>query len=78
MFSLKNRALQLSVVQKPAGSTTPDATAPCTHRDYDEIAQIAMYHAEHAAKIVVGVVVANKLLNTACQIAVITAQAKIK
>lgn len=67
-----NRALSISLVKK-SPDTNPDNPTQPAGTDYDEIAQIVMYHANHAAKIVGTLYVGRKLLNTACEIAVIAA-----
>lgn len=70
-----NRALSIQIVRKPAASNPEPAQHKCV--DIDEITQIAMYHAEHAAKIIGALYVGHKLLNTACEIAVIAAKSKL-
>jgi hypothetical protein len=73
----KNKALSIQLVQKPSDGSAPD-TNPAKIVDIDEITQILMYHAPHAAKIVVSAVVAKKLLDTGCEIALMYASHKLK
>ena len=77
---LKNRALQIRVVKK-SDSPAADDTNPTPVVDADtlnDILQVVTYHAVPVAKAVAGAYVARKLLNTACEIAVIAATAKLK
>lgn len=60
---------------------TDDTTSASTSIDWDLVGQkaaIAQETAETVAKVVVGLYIAKKLVDTACQIAVIAAEAKLK
>lgn len=72
----KNKALSLSVSMNPKPTTTSAETATPSLTP-DEIAQIAMYHANHAAALIASLYVGRKVLNTACEIAVIYAQKRL-
>lgn len=70
----KNKAVQVTIVDKPVATDTPPAETISTNPE--EIAQIIT---ESAVKVIgaAGVVlVAHKLFTTACDIAVIAAKAK--
>ena len=73
---------QISVgfVRKPKARKN-DSTNDSTEIDWDLVGQkaaIAQETAETVAKVVIGAYVAKKLVDTACQIAVIAAEAKLK
>jgi hypothetical protein len=71
------KALQVSVVNKKDIEPNTDA-APAEPVDYAKIAEIATEFTVKTVTAVGAVIAANKLLNTACEIAKIAAQAKLK
>lgn len=75
----KNKAIQMSVVDKKADATVNTETTK--KADLDKIFEITDIATEATIKVVkvVGVAIAaNKVLNTVCDIAKIAAQAKLK
>lgn len=74
---MKNRALQMSFV-KTAPTGADSTTTPTTTIDPEKINQIVKEQTVRLA-VVAGVFVAGKmLLRTVCEIAIITAETKIK
>lgn len=71
----KNRAFQVKLVKDTA--TTPDDTE-VKAVDPTEIAEIVVEAATKIAIVVGGVVAANRILKTTCEVAVVVAKAKIK
>lgn len=74
---------QISVQLFPRKPKTrkDDTTTQSTEIDWDLVGQkaaIAQETTETIAKVLVGAYVAKKLIDTACQIAVIAAEAKLK
>jgi hypothetical protein len=75
---LGNRALQVQVVKKPKDHNSVEVLDAVSHVDPEQIAKIAKDYTAHVA-ITVGVVVAaNRILKTACEIAVIAAKAQLR
>lgn len=74
----KNRAVQVKLVntKKTAESGAEDTTVEPV--DYAAIAKIATDYTVKTIGAIGAVIAANKVLSTACEIAVITAKAKIK
>lgn len=64
MFNRRNRALQVSVVKTPKNETPVDAPKQCSHRDPEQIAEIAKDFVTHSAK-AVGAVIITYALSTA-------------
>jgi len=77
MKLFQNKALSLTVTNNPQPPT--DSSEPATSKrvDADAIAQIAMYHANHAAALISAVYVGRKVVNTACEIAIIAANKRL-
>lgn len=73
----KNHALHVTMVKKTPTNTTTNSpdTASVTP---DEIAQIIMYHANHAAKIAASLYVGKVVLTTGRDIAVMYAASKFR
>jgi hypothetical protein len=77
MFGMKNKAVQVKLVD----TKKDDTTVPCTPVktvDYAEIAMIATEFSVKTIGAIGAVIAANKVLTAACDIAVIAAKAKIK
>lgn len=73
----KNRAVQVKLVNtKNAVENSVDA--PVEPVDFEKIAKIATDYTVKTIGAIGAVIAANKVLSTACEIAVITAKAKIK
>lgn len=71
------RALQVQLVKKNNSNKTTDTDVEQLHVDAEKIAQIIKDNAKPAL-ITIGIIVAaNKILNTACEIAIIAAKAKL-
>jgi hypothetical protein len=68
---------QLSVTVTRAPKPGMDGTIVCTHPSVEEIAEIANDQVMQVAQLVAIAYVGKKILDTACQIAVLTAQAKL-
>lgn len=75
---LGNRAVQVSVVKKTSDKNAVDATDVVPRVDPDKIHQIMKDYTTHVAVTVGAVVVGNRILKTACDIAIIAAKAKLK
>jgi hypothetical protein len=73
----QKKALQVSVVNKKDAANDSD-TPPAEPVDYAKIAEIATEFTVKTVAAVGAVIAANKLLTTACEIAKIAAQAKLK
>jgi len=74
----KNKAVQVSLVNtKKAADNSADQT-PVEPVNYEKIAQIATEYTVKTIGAIGAVIAANKVLSTACDIAVIAAKAKIK
>lgn len=71
-----NRALDVQVSLRPNAPVT-QTDVPSSKLQPDEIATILMLHAEQGAKILAALYVGRKVLNTACEIAVIAAQKRL-
>jgi hypothetical protein len=75
-----NRVISVQLAKKPKPGKN-DTTTDSKEIDWDVVGQkaaIAQETTETIAKVVIGTYVAKKLIDTACQIAVIAAEAKIK
>ena len=76
---LGNRALQVQVVKKPKGDNNPVEVLDAVQGlDAEQIGRIARNYTTHVAITVGAVIAANRLLKTACDIAVIAAKAHIR
>ncbi|AWN05195.1 hypothetical protein SEA_HOTFRIES_27 [Streptomyces phage HotFries] len=64
MFNRRNRALQVSMVKTPKNDNPVDAPKQCSHRDPEQIAEIAKDFVTHTAK-AVGAVIVTYALSTA-------------
>ena len=65
MFNRRNRALQVSVVKTPKNDAPVDAPkTECSHKDPEQIAEIAKDFVTHAAK-AVGAVIITYAVSTA-------------
>jgi hypothetical protein len=64
VFNRRNRALQVSVVKTSKNDTTVDAPKQCSHRDPEQIAEIAKDFVTHTAK-AVGAVIITYAVSTA-------------
>ena len=65
MFNRRNRALQVSVVKTPKNDNPVDAPkTECSHREPEQIAEIAKDFVTHTAK-AVGAVIITYALSTA-------------
>lgn len=65
MFNRRNRALQVSVVKTPKTDTPADAPkTECSHREPEQIAEIAKDFVTHTAK-AVGAVIITYAVSTA-------------
>lgn len=64
MFNRRNRALQVSVVKTPKTETPAEAKAECSHKDPEQIAEIAKDFVTHTAK-AVGAVIITYAVSTA-------------
>lgn len=74
----KNKAVQVSLVNtKKAGENNVEQT-PVEPVNYEKIAEIATKFTIKTIGTIGAVIAANKVLTTACDIAVIAAKAKIK
>jgi hypothetical protein len=71
------RQLSVSLTKAPR-SDTNGAPVACTHPSFEEIAEIAQDGLMTAAHVVAVAYVGKRVLDTACQIAVIAAKAKLK
>lgn len=71
----KNKAVQFTVVDKPVDYYDPNTEIVSTNPE--EIAQIITESAVKILGVAGAVVVAHKLISTACDIAVIAAKAKL-
>lgn len=77
MFGLKNAAVQIKMVNTKKQDADPQVAEEST-LDPQEIAQIATEFAVKAIGAVGVAIAANRVLTTICDIAVITAKAKLK
>jgi len=71
--------ISVSFVRKPKPRKNETTNDSSTEIDWDLVGQkaaIAQETAETVAKVVIGAYIAKKLVDTACQIAVIAAEAK--
>lgn len=75
MGMLKNRHFQVKIAKDGAA---PENDFETVNVDPAEIAQIAVESTIKIATVVGGVVAANRVLKTICEVAVIAAKAKIK
>jgi nitrogen regulatory protein PII-like uncharacterized protein len=76
---LGNRAIQVQVVKKPKDDNNAAEVLDALPRvDPEQIVKIAKDYTAHAAITIGAVVAANRLLKTACDIAVIAAKAHIR
>lgn len=75
---LKNFAVQTRVVRTKKANAEDSDGSVAESVDILEIAQIVAETAIKTTAIITGFVAANKVLSTICDIAVITAKAKIK
>lgn len=73
----KNKAIQMSVVDKKDAETAP-GTVTVKSVDYVKIAEIATESAVKIVTVAGAAIAANKVLTTVCDIAKIAAQAKLK
>jgi hypothetical protein len=64
-----NSAIQVSRVKTPKTETTPQAKGECTHKDPEQIAQIAMDFVTHTAKAVGAVIVTYAVATALTRIA---------
>jgi hypothetical protein len=65
VFNRRNRALQVSVVKTPKNDTSADAPkTECSHREPEQIAEIAKDFVTHTAK-AVGAVIITYAVSTA-------------
>lgn len=70
-----NRAMQVQMVKTPRKrKDASDETPECTHVDIDKINETVVLHVQNIAKIAGKAYVAKRVLDTACQIAVIYAK----
>lgn len=77
MFGMKDRAMQVKFV-KTEDANKLDTVSTEDKMDIPEIAKIAMEYTIKTVGAIGIVLVANKFVNTACEIAVIAAKAKLK
>ena len=73
-----NRAVQVSVVKKAPASDTTDINNVVPSVDPNQINNLLKDYTTHVAVTVGTVIVGNRLLKTACDIAIIAAKAKLK
>ena len=73
----KDKAIQMTVVDKKDAETAP-GTTPVKTVDYAKIAEIATESAVKIVTVAGAAFAANKVLTTVCDIAKIAAQAKLK
>lgn len=74
-----NRSLQVSVVKTPKpGTAAPDETPEKEGIDVDKVSNLVITHTNHLAKLAGTAYVAKRVVDAACEIAVIIAKAKIK
>lgn len=64
MFNRRNRALQVSVVKTAKTETSAEPKVECSHKDPEQIAEIAKDFVTHTAK-AVGAVIITYALSTA-------------
>lgn len=64
MFTRRNRALQVSMVKTAKNETPTEPKAECSHRDPEQIAEIAKDFVTHTAK-AIGAVIITYALSTA-------------
>lgn len=74
----KNRAVQVSLVNTKNAAESRVETTPVESVDFAEIAKIATDYTVKTIGAIGAVIAANKVLSTACDIAVIAAKATIK
>lgn len=74
----KNRAVQVSLVNTKKAAESSVETAPVESVDFAEIAKIATDYTVKTIGAIGAVIAVNKVLSTACDIAVIAAKATIK
>ena len=74
----KNRAVQVKLVNTKNAAESGTEDTPIEPVDYGAIAKIATDYAVKTIGAIGAVIAANKVLSTACDIAVIAAKAKIK
>lgn len=65
----KNRAIQVSMVKTAKVDDTPETETECTHRDPQQIAEIAKDFVTHTAKAVGGVIVTYAVMTALTRIA---------
>lgn len=75
---LGNRALQVQVVKKSNDKNAVDVVDAAPLVDPEQIVKIAKDYTTHVAITVGAVIVGNRLLKTACEIAIIAAKAHIR
>lgn len=75
---LRNRAVQVSLVKKDSNQTAIDVMDAVPRVNPDQIHQIMKDYTTHVAVTVGAVIVGNRLLKTACDIALIAAKAKLR
>ncbi len=74
----KNRAVQVSLVNTKKVAESNVENTPIETVNYAEIAKIATDYTVKTIGAIGAVIAANRVLSTACDIAVIAAKAKIK
>lgn len=75
---MRKPELSFKVSMTPKSTNQPPIEEAAPRFDIDDLTQVGLYHASHAAKIVAALYVGHKVTNTLSEIALIAARAHFK